>query len=140
MVKPLNNTFKTQKIKLNLLIDLSNTICKITYFQNWKKTVFLILQTKHKIKSIYLKTLFTDNHEKADEKIAYHCSSLANHAKWKPMILIYWFWWFMIDTCKQTKTETEKERIMKNLAVSFACFWYSFIHSQVVITLVNLIF
>ena len=76
-VKPINNTLKTQKVKLNSLTDLHNIQQDHVRSKLKGNVIFNSREVTYRINSDKLKTLFTSSHKQADTKIVY-CSSSFN--------------------------------------------------------------
>ena len=75
-VKPINNTLKTQRIKLNSLSDFAKYIQRDHKHSKRKGNVlFNSRHVTYRMNSSELKTLFTSNHEEAETKIVCCCSS-----------------------------------------------------------------
>ena len=75
-VKPINNTLKTQRIKLNSLTDFAKYIQRDHKHSKRKGNVlFNFRDVTYRMNSSELKTLFTSNHEEAKRKIVCCCSS-----------------------------------------------------------------
>ena len=83
-VKPINNTLKTQKIKLKSLTDFAKYIQRDHKHSKRKGNIlFNSRDIKYKTNSSELKTLFTSNHEEAETKVACCCSSFNKLCKVK---------------------------------------------------------
>ena len=75
-IKSINNTLKTQKIKLNSLTDFAKYIQRDHKHSKRKGNVlFNSRHVTYRMNSSELKTLFTSNHEEAETKIVCCCSS-----------------------------------------------------------------
>ena len=75
-IKSINNTLKTQKIKLNSLTDFAKYIQRDHKHSKRKGNVlFNSRDVTYRMNSSELKTLFTSNHEEAETKIVCCCSS-----------------------------------------------------------------
>ena len=75
-VKPINNTLKTQIIKLNSLTDFVKYIQQDDKHSKRKGNVlFNSRDVTYRMNSSELKTLFKSNHEEAETKIVCCCSS-----------------------------------------------------------------
>ena len=75
-VKPINNTLKTQRIKLNSLTDFAKYIQRDHKHSKRKGNVlFNSRDVTYRMNSSELKTLFKSNHEEAETKIVCCCSS-----------------------------------------------------------------